>query len=644
MAIVGLQKISKAFGAQVVLEDVSLQVEDDDKIGLIGANGTGKSTLVRIIAGEMSPDDGAAHRRKGLSIGHVEQDPDVAAHATLFDYVRTAFDDLLEMQREMQSIEADLHELPPGDEHDRAAHRLADLHDQFESRGGYSHTNRIEEVLIGLGFTESSFTRSADKLSGGERTRAAIAQAILREPDLLLLDEPTNHLDLDATRWLEQFLQRYRNAVVVVSHDRYFLDNVAKKIIELEFAGASVYKGNYTQFAQQKQEMLKARRREFDKQQTFIAKETDFIRRHMAGQRTKEAQGRRKRLERIEQVEQPFESNRSVSLEFQPEERGGNQVLRLRELTKSFGERTLFEGLNLDLLRGERLGVVGPSGAGKTTLVRMITGDEQPTSGEAKLGHNITVGYLAQHRIDLDENASVIAEMFRARPKAEMSAMRSYLGRFLFSGDDIEKRIGSLSGGEQTRLALARLILGNANFLVLDEPTNHLDIPSRTALEGALGGYEGTVLIVSHDRYLLKNLATQIIQISGGAARKFTCDYAAYEARVTAETALAAAAARPGRGGSPLPDRSENSEKPQQQPDHPRITKSAAKKMPMPEVERNIIRLEDLIERLSDQLSDPFIYEHPEKGKLLQKEYRRARRELDQLNALWEGMIENGEY
>jgi len=632
MAIVALQKVSKSFGAQVVLEDVSLQVEEGDKVGLIGANGTGKSTLIRIIAGEAAPDDGVAHRRKDLLIGHVEQDPAVAGHATLYDFVRTAFDDLVEMQHEMQSLEADLHELPPGEERDRAAHRLAELHDRFESRGGYSYGSRIEEVLAGLGFPESSFRRPADKLSGGERTRAAIAQAILRDPDLLLLDEPTNHLDLDATRWLEQFLQRRRKAVIVVSHDRYFLDNVARKIVEVENGRATVYKGNYTEFAAQKQQQLKARRREYEKQQSFIAKETEFIRRNLAGQRSREAQGRRKRLERLERVERPFESSNSVRLEFQPEVRGGNQVLRLRDLTKRFGERTLFEGLNVDLLRGERLGVVGPSGAGKSTLVRIIIGKEQPTSGEAKLGHNVKVGYLAQHRIDLDEDASIIAEMFRARPGAEMSTMRSYLGRFLFSGDDIEKRIGSLSGGEQTRVALARLILGNANFLVLDEPTNHLDISSRAALEEALRGYDGTVLIVSHDRYLLKNVATQIIEISGGAARKFPCDYAAYEARIKAEAAIATAAARPEQN------------RPQQQAGRRRITRSAAKKMSMPEVERNIIKLEELVERLTDQLDDPYIYEHPEKGKLLQKEYRRARRELDQLNAIWEEMVENGEY
>ncbi|NQT20375.1 MAG: ABC-F family ATP-binding cassette domain-containing protein [Planctomycetes bacterium] len=633
MAIVSLQDVSKAFGPQVVLEAVAFQIEDDDKIGLIGANGTGKSTVMRIVAGELAHDDGTVHRKKDITVGHVHQDPDLSGHDTLHDFVAAAFDDLHDVEREMQSVEADLHEAPPGREHNRLAHRLAELHDLFESRGGYSYASRIDEVLIGLGFPETSFGRPVSKLSGGERTRAAVAQAVLGEPDLLLLDEPTNHLDLDATRWLELFLQRYRKAVVVVSHDRYFLDKIAKKIIEVENSRTQMFKGNYTQYNELKQEQLKAGRREFDKQQAFIAKEEEFIRRNMAGQRTKEAQGRRKRLERVERIEKPQQAEKTIGLEFQPEVRGGNQVLRLRELSKRFGNVTLFEDLTLDLLRGERLGVVGPSGSGKTTLVRVITGEDQPTDGEARLGHNIITGYLAQHRIDLAPGAAIIDEMFDARPKADLSALRSYLGRFLFSGDDIEKRIESLSGGEQTRVALAKLILSNANFLILDEPTNHLDIPSRAVLEQALNSYGGTVLIVSHDRYLLKNVATQILQISSGGARKFPGSYQAYEARMATEEALAKAATKTSRKKTPAAG-----------PQRKRITPSAARKMSMPEIEKNIIRLEAELESITSQLDDPFIYEHPEKAKTIQKSYRKTRTELDRLNAAWEAMVENGEY
>jgi ATP-binding cassette subfamily F protein 3 len=633
MAIVSLRDVSKAFGAQIVLEAVGFQIDDDDKIGLIGANGTGKSTVMRIVAGEMEPDTGAVHRKKGISVGHVHQDPDLSAHDTLHDFVGSAFDDLQDVQRQMQSVEADLHQTPSGAEHNRLAHRLAELHDLFELRGGYSYANRIDEVLIGLGFPEASFKRPVDKLSGGERTRAAIAQAVLCEPDLLLLDEPTNHLDLDATRWLELFLQRCRKAVVVVSHDRYFLDKVARKIVEVANARTQVFKGNFSRYDEQKQEQIKAGRREFDKQQTFIAKEEEFIRRNMAGQRTKEAQGRRKRLERLERIEKPQEAEKTIGLGFQPEVRGGNQVLRLRELSKRLGGHALFENLTLDLLRGERLGVVGPSGSGKTTLVRVIMGEDKPSDGSARLGHNIIAGYLAQHRIDLAPDAAIIDEMFDARPKAELSALRSYLGRFLFSGDDIQKRIGSLSGGEQTRVALAKLILSNANFLILDEPTNHLDIPSRAVLEQALNSYEGTVLIVSHDRYLLKNVATQMLQIAGGAARKFPGSYKAYEARIATEEALARAATKTARKKTPADE-----------PKRKRITASAVRKMSMPEVEKNIIKLEAELESFTSQLDDPFIYEHPEKAKTIQKSYRKARGELDRLNAAWEEMVENGEY
>ena len=402
--------------------------------------------------------------------------------------------------------------------------------------------------------------------------------------------------------------------------------------MELENSRVRVFKGNFSQYRQQKEEQLKAGRREFEKQQAFIAKEEEFIRRNMAGQRTKEAQGRRKRLERLERLERPYESNRAAGLEFQPEVRGGNQVLRLRDLSKRFGGRTLFEGLTLDLLRGERLGVLGPSGSGKTTLVRLIMGEEEPTGGEARLGHNIFPGYLAQHRIDLDPDAAVIDEMFNARPKAQMSELQSYLGRFLFSGDDVAKRIGSLSGGEQTRVALAKLILGDSNLLVLDEPTNHLDIPSRAALEQALNAYEGTVLIVTHDRWLMKKIATKILLIAEGQARAFAGNYSVYEARMATEEALANAASKSKAGAKASASAG---------PQRKRITRSAAKKMSLGDVEKAIIKLEAELESLAEQLDDPFIYEHPEKAKILQKTYRKARAELDRLNQVWEGMIDD---
>jgi len=627
MAIVSLQDVYKAYGPQVVLDGVSLQVEDGERIGLIGANGSGKSTILRIIAGEVDADSGIVQRKKGLTVGHVHQDPDLSEHGALHDFVRTAFDDLETLQRQMLSAEADLHALPPGGEHDRTAHRLAELHDQFNSRGGYAYASRIDEVLSGLGFPQSSFRTPCDRLSGGERTRAAIAHAILAEPDLLLLDEPTNHLDLDATRWLETFLQRYRRAAIVVSHDRYFLDKTAGRIIEVEGGRVQCYKGNYSDYLLQKDEQLKARRREFVKQQAFVAKEEEFIRRNLAGQRTKEAQGRRKRLERLDRLDRPGDAARQITVDFQPETRGPNLVLRLRGLGKRFEARTLFSGLDLDLLFRERLGVIGPSGAGKTTLVRIILGLEQPSEGEAALGRNLSVGYHAQHRIDLDPQAAVIDELYKVRPKAEETALRTFIGRFLFTGEDIRKSVGSLSGGEQTRLALAKLILSGPNFLVLDEPTNHLDLPSRAALEQALHDYAGTVLVVTHDRYLLRNLATGILLIAGGSARKFAGGYAAFEARIAAEQALAAPKPRAGKKQAP-PGQAR------------RVTAAAARKMSLDDLERTIIRVEAEMESLMSQLDDPLIYEHPGKARVLQKSYREKRSELDRLNRAWDAMVD----
>ena len=531
MSLIRLENVTKLYDPDLILDDISVSIEHGDRIGLIGRNGTGKTTLIKIINGMLANFKGKVVSAKGLRIGYLSQEPDLARECTLrqemlkvFERRRTLEDKMLLLAEEMETEEAP-----------HLLEAYARIQEQHERLGGYDYEHQVNRILGGLGFPEQDFNLPIRVLSGGQKSRATLAKLLLEAPDLLLFDEPTNHLDIKGIEWLENYLNiEYNGAVLVVSHDRYFLDKVVRKVWELAEHKIKIYRGNYSKYAETKNVEKLVGERAFKKQQAFIEHEEDFIRRNIAGQRTREAQGRRKKLARLERVEKPKPDARTLKLNFTPETRGGNDILRCKNVGKAFGEKAIFKDLNFEVSRRDVIGIVGANGTGKTTLFRMILGEESATAGELWVGPTLKFGYYTQELEGLNPDNEIIDEIWELRPQQTQGEIRGFLGKFLFSGDDVFKRIGNLSGGEQSRVLLAKLLLANANVLLLDEPTNHLDIPAREALEAALAEYSATLFIISHDRYLLNNLATKLLIFDGtpgGTATLFEGNYAEYIAQ-----------------------------------------------------------------------------------------------------------------
>ena len=534
MSLVRLDQVTKSYDPYLILDEVSLSVEHGDRIGLIGKNGTGKTTLIEIIAGVIEDFKGNISYAKRLQIGYLSQEPNLEADCSLWQEMFKVFQERRDLEDEMlllsERMAEDLDLLD----------KYAQLQERHDRMGGYDYEYQTNRTLGGLGFHDSDFNLKIGVLSGGQKSRAALAKLLLEDPDLLLLDEPTNHLDIKAIEWLENFLNtEYQGAVIIVSHDRYFLDRVTRKIVELRNHKLKEYPGNYTRHLEIRQTERIAQERGHKKQQRHIAHEEDFIRRNMAGQRTREAQGRQKLLDRLERVEKPETLEKTIKLRFTPDVRGGNDILRSQGLGKRYGDKQIFEDVNLEVYRQDVVGIIGPNGVGKTTLFRMILGNELPTSGELKVGHNLHFGYYDQELAGLNLDNTIIDEIWELRPAQKQGEIRSFLGRFLFSEDEVFKWIGDLSGGEQSRVMLAKLLLENANVLLLDEPTNHLDIPSREVLEEALVEYPATIFMISHDRYFLNKLVNKLLVFENGTAKLFIGTYAEYEAHVREQKRIA---------------------------------------------------------------------------------------------------------
>jgi ATP-binding cassette subfamily F protein 3 len=528
MSLVSLNNVTKYYDPVLILADISWQISHEDRIGLIGANGTGKTTLLEIIAGVQKDFVGKVAKARWVRIGYLSQEPKLDVDCNLRDEMLKIFKEQHDLEKQMEKV---AEQMGASDaDTDALLAKYARLQEQHEATGGYSYEHRINMVLGGLGLDSSYYDMPIGVFSGGEKSRAALARLLLEEPDLLLLDEATNHLDIEAIEWLESFLNdEYKGAVVVVSHDRYFLDKVANKIAELKNHRLTIYRGNYSTYLKTKEIETLTQERQYKQQQKLIEHNEDFIRRYMAGQRSREAKGRQKLLDRMERIERPRDEKIMAKLRFTPDIRGGNDILRLRDVSKSYGNKKVFENLTFDIYRKDVVGIIGPNGAGKTTLFRMILSEEQPTSGEFWVGHNLKFGYYDQEHTSLNLNNTLIDEISELRPDWIPEEVRAFLGRFLFSGDAVFKQISELSGGEQSRMMLAKLLLQNANVLLLDEPTNHLDIFSREVLEEALREYPATILVISHDRYFLDKLANKVLIFENGTAHLHEGNYTRYE-------------------------------------------------------------------------------------------------------------------
>lgn len=524
MPLVTATGLAKSYGPQDVFEGLSFEIPHGAHIALLGPNGSGKTSLLRIIAGVDRPTAGEVYRAKGLRIAYLPQRAQLEGDSTLWEAMEEVFASVRAKAEKLRVLEEAMSD---PDRRERAMARYGRVLEAFESAGGYTYQARIEQALAGLGFDEEDFHAPIHHLSGGQRTRALLARVLLEDPDLLLLDEPTNHLDLAGIEWLEQYLEAWPKAMVVVAHDRAFLDEVAQQVWELAFGQLHVYQGNYTHYVEQRQERRARQQELYERQQEKIERTEEFIRRYKAGQRSKQARGREKRLARLERLEAPREIH-TMSLDLGQPLRSGDLVLGLHDLIVGYDEAApLFTIDKVQLQRGQQVALLGPNGVGKTTLLRTILGQIEPLAGQIRLGAGVQPGYFAQAQAELDREKTILETILDAGLHS-ISRARDLLGRYRFSGDSVFKRVGDLSGGEQARVALAVLALQGANFLLLDEPTNHLDIPSQEVLQEVFSSFEGTVLMVTHDRYLIRALTERIWAITGDQLRVFYRGYDEY--------------------------------------------------------------------------------------------------------------------
>lgn len=512
MAILSAQNLSKTFYIEPIFTDIGFLIEPGEKIGLIGSNGSGKTTLMEMLAGDLSPDTGDITTTKDLHIGYLEQHVSITPGASIYEECMASFQSVIDMERDIRRMEEEMAHVT-GEELELLINRYQNLVDHYEKSGGYSRESAVTGALRGLGFSEEEMAMPADNLSGGQKSRLALAKLLLHEPDLLLLDEPTNHLDMDSIAWLEKFLKAFKGAVVVISHDRYFLDNIVDRIFFLHRGSLSSYKGNYTNFVRRRRENLEQQRHAYIMQQREIKRQEAMIDRLSSWNREKSlktARSKQKQLDKMERIED-VQNDKQMILHFEPEKESGRDVLRVENVKKEFPGKPLFENITFPIYKGERVGLIGPNGIGKSTLFKMIMGEESISEGEITEGTGVTVAYFDQGMESLDEMKTVEEELWDRYPKLDRYHIYAYLARFLFTGDDLKKRIGDLSGGEKGRLSLLIIMLSGANFLLLDEPTNHLDIESKESLESALRDYTGTILTISHDRYFLNSVATKIV-------------------------------------------------------------------------------------------------------------------------------------
>jgi len=668
MILVRLDRITHGFGARVLFEDLSLRVGDDSRVGLVGRNGTGKSTLLRILAGTTLPERGARTVAPRVRVAMLDQQMEPDGDETAFEYARGAFRELLQLMEREEALREELERR--GDASDEEltalAHELGHLHDYFARAGGHSIESRVEQTLEGLGVGRAFWTRSLRTMSGGERGRVAIARLLLGAPDLLLLDEPTNHLDMAATEWLENFLRDSHDPFVLVSHDRRLLDRVCTSIAEIESLSLEQHAGNYSEFARKKRVRMEQEQKRYLLDLKERERQEDFIRRNIAGQKTKQAQSRRRRLEREGPLTQPKgETDDVASFDRLATTRSGSHVIAARGLAMGFGERMLFHALSFDLMRGDRLGIVGGNGAGKTTLLRILTGEMKPLQGTVEWGAGVRQATLDQETAGLTSGASVLDSLWDLRPSTPELDVRSYLGGFLFRGEEVFRTVQTLSGGERTRLGLARLIWSGPNLIFLDEPTNHLDIASREALEGALQAYDGTLLAISHDRYFLDAIATQILWVDDGEAHLYRGTYSearekrSRDLKQAAERAAAPVAApvpaarrgsvpAAGRGSAPAPaapaaaaDLSTKEARARDRAERDRIEREQRKRdRARKKLEEEIAAMERKLAELTAAMEDDSAKGDVAALRRESEEYGRVRAALDALLARW---VETGE-
>jgi ATP-binding cassette subfamily F protein 3 len=641
--MISLSHVSKFYGRQDLLRDVSLSINPGERIALVGKNGAGKTTLFKIILGEIDPDQGQVHRKKGVRLGYLPQDIVELRGKSVLQQVLDAEALVQQVQAEFKKISHKLESTTDPDQSQLLAVRQSHLLSEMERLGVYDRESRAKQVLAGLGFKEETFLAPVETLSGGWIMRVALARLLFSQPDLLLLDEPTNHLDLDSLIWLETFLQSTSSALLLISHDRAFLDRVVQKTFELEKAGLTSYAGNYSRYLVEKEKRLELQEAAFANQQEKIRQLEDFIARNRSRKdRAKQVQSRIKTLEQIERI-QPPSAEKRISFHFPEPERAGKIVLELAHISKSFGPTRLYHGLDLSVTRGDRIAILGPNGAGKSTLLKIMAGILPPDSGHRRQGHKVLISYFAQHQLEqLEEAHSVWQEASSVAGDRTYGTLRNLLAAFLFREEDVEKKVSVLSGGEKSRLVILKMLLSGANFLLFDEPTNHLDIPSREVLEEALSSFAGTLCIITHDRHLINALANKVLYIREGKLELFPGNYRDFEEIWKERLSQERTYSEPGRSkaeiqtAGPVYRKTQEEKRREAEQRNALFKQLAPIKKRLQELEESLSKAFKEKEAIEKSLADPETYGDGTHIEGLMQSYTLIQRELDRLTACWE--------
>ncbi|EGL4172309.1 ABC-F family ATP-binding cassette domain-containing protein [Listeria monocytogenes] len=645
MILLQVQQISKFFGAEVILDNIKLEVKTGDRIALVGRNGAGKSTLLKIIAGKMSYDGGTISKPKSVEIGYLAQNTGLESSKTIWDEMLSVFDSLRKMEADLRKMELRLGEPELYNDPEKYQALMTDydtLQHTFKESGGYTYEAEIRSVLNGLRFYPEDYEVEIASLSGGQKTRLALAKLLLAKQDILVLDEPTNHLDIETLAWLETYLQNYHGSLLIVSHDRYFLDKVVNQVYEISRTKIDHYKGNYSSFVNQKQAKLEQMWKEFDKQQKQIAKLEDFVARNIVrASTTKRAQSRRKQLEKMDVLGRPQGDEKAAHFGFQFEKQTGKDVLMVDQLSIGYAkDKRIASNLTFEMKRQDSLALVGPNGIGKSTLLKTLIRDIPALSGEFHFGAGVKIGYYDQEQAKLTSNKTVLMELWDDYPELNEVNVRTTLGNFLFSDDDVLKNVQSLSGGEKARLALAKLTLLEANVLILDEPTNHLDIESKEVLEAALIDFEGTILFVSHDRYFINRIASKIVELAPEKATVFLGDYDYYQEKLAEEKELARLDAEDRRKKGEQVEATSSVRKLNYQEEKEQQKLLRQRKRKLEEVEKSMEATDKKIAELELQLTNPEVFQDHEKALEITQELDAVKDDGEKLMEEWEQISE----
>lgn len=622
--LINIKNLSKTYVTEKILDDVDLIVEDTDKIGLIGNNGSGKTTLFKILLNEISSDSGEIYMKKNIKIGYLEQQLDIHSEDTLYNECQEIFKDIIAMEKDLRKLEHAISD-PDNQNLDRDIEQYGKLQEKFQDLDGYSYPSRIRGALIGLGFTEDDFDRSVNELSGGQKSRLALAKLLLSSPDLMLLDEPTNHLDIDAISWLEKYLKDYKKAAIIISHDRYFLDSIVNKISLLENKKLTHFNGNYSVYLKERRKQIEILKKQYLNQEREIKRQEEIIKRYLNMGRDRfirAGKSRQKLLDKMKQVDPPGEK-KNLNVSFIPKFDSGHDVLMVEDLKKSYGENLIFENISMNVYKKDKVGIIGPNGVGKSTLFKILNNKIDKDKGEVKFGSRVIVSYFDQEMENLNSDNTVIDEIWDNFPKLNHYEIRSYLAKFLFIGDDIFKTIDELSGGEKAKVSLLKIMLKGANLLLLDEPTNHLDIDSKSVLEDALNSYEGTVISISHDRYFLNSTCNKILAMSQDKMDEYLGNYDYYlektkkyddfEEEEISKTQIAN----------------------QKKLDREERNREKKRKEKLANLENDIHAKEDRVKKIEEELSKNETYEDIELVQDLSKERESLQEELDMLYMEW---------